>query len=226
LSGTIMFMTASNSVVAKSIALVVLGLAIAIVMIVKPALAQEDASSPVPASNDSTSTETITPTPSDAPEDMVAAEPGSSDSLVPQTEAPAPESSDGSFEQPPAGFIEVHIIGTKYVDYFTDGTNQSSFPGDSEVDSHLSEPNAPIPTHEGLTWLRTIGDNLYDTTSGDLEVGPYALQSDGSYIQNAPPFISSTSSPVVLGDSISASDIASDAASTAEHATSSSSSTP
>jgi hypothetical protein len=118
-------------------------------------------------------------------------------------------------EQPPAGLTEVHIIGTKYIDYFTDGTTVASYPGDPEIDSHFSEPNAPIPTREGLTWLRTIGDNLYDTPSGDLEVGQYALQSDGSYVENTPLFVSSTSSPAVLGNSISAIDTGSDSTSTA-----------
>jgi hypothetical protein len=102
-------------------------------------------------------------------------------------------------ETPPAGMTEVHIIGTKYTDYFTDGTTVTSYPGDPDIDSHLSEPNAPIPTHEGLTWVHTSGQNLYDTPSGDLEVGQYAVQPDGSYIQNAPPslpFVSSTSTPI------------------------------
>src|SRR5262249_43583334 len=82
-----------------------------------------------------------------------------------------------------------------YIDYFTDGTTVTSYPGDPAIDSHLSEANAPIPTHEGLTWVHTTGQNLYDTTSGDLEVGQYAVQPNGSYIQNASPFVSSTSTP-------------------------------
>jgi hypothetical protein len=98
-------------------------------------------------------------------------------------------------EAPPEGLTEVHIIGTKYIDYFTDGTTTVSFPGDPDIDSHFSEPDAPIPTHEGLTWVNTTGQPLYDTASGDLEVGQYAVQSKGSYIQKNFPFVSSTSTP-------------------------------
>jgi hypothetical protein len=103
-----------------------------------------------------------------------------------------------AIEPPPQGLALVHIIGTKYTDYFTDGTTTFAFPGDPAIDSHFNVPNAPIPTHEGLTWVHTTGGYLYDTPSGDLEVGDYATQPNGSYIENAPPFVSSTSTPAEL----------------------------
>jgi hypothetical protein len=78
-------------------------------------------------------------------------------------------------------------VGTKYTDYFTDGTTVTAFPGDPAIDSHFDVPDAPVPTHAGLTWVHTSGGYLYDTPSGDLEVGDYAVQSDGSLIENAPP---------------------------------------
>jgi len=105
-------------------------------------------------------------------------------------------------DAPPPGFTEVHIIGTKYTDYFTDGSTTIAVPGDLNVDGNLDKPNAPIPTHAGMTWVHTTGENLYDTPSGDLEVGDYAVQSDSSYIQNAPPFVSSTSTPAQLPTSM------------------------
>ena len=40
----------------------------------------------------------------------------------------------------------VRVVGTKYIDYFTDGTKTYSFPGNPDVDSNLNKPNAPIPT--------------------------------------------------------------------------------
>jgi hypothetical protein len=98
-------------------------------------------------------------------------------------------------EQPPVGLTEVHIIGMKYIDYFTDGATTVEFPGDPDIDSHLSEKDAPIPTREGLTWRQTIGNYLYDTSSGDLEASQYAIQSDGKIIAKYPPFVSSTSTP-------------------------------
>src|ERR1700719_1296709 len=40
-------------------------------------------------------------------------------------------------EPPPAGFTEVHIIGTKYIDYFTDGSTTITVPGDQNIDGNL-----------------------------------------------------------------------------------------
>jgi hypothetical protein len=105
----------------------------------------------------------------------------------------------------------VHIIGTKYIDYFTDGT---SYPGDPDIDANLSKPNAPIPTHNGLTWDRTTSQYLYDTPSGDLEMGNYALQADGQYIANAPPSVSSTSTPATTPTPVSQANTATSADST------------
>jgi hypothetical protein len=139
----------------------------------------EAPTSTVPTNNDASSTAASTPT-SKTPSAAAAA----------TSTAPAP-----AVEQPPQGLTEVHIIGTKYTDYFTDGTTVTGYPGDPAIDSHFSEPNAPIPTHAGLTWVHTTGQYLYDTPTGDLDVGDYAVQSDGSYIENA--FVSSTSTPAV-----------------------------
>jgi hypothetical protein len=105
------------------------------------------------------------------------------------------ESTSSAPDASAQGLPEVNIIGKKYVDYFTDGTTLTSFPGDPQIDSNLDKPNAPVPTHEGLTWVHTTGQYLYGTPSGDLEVGDYAVQADGSYIENPPPFVSSTSTP-------------------------------
>jgi hypothetical protein len=138
------------------------------------------ATSTVPTNNDASSTAASTPT----------SETSSAATAATST-APVP-----AVQQPPQGLTEVHIIGTKYIDSFTDGTTVTAYPGDPAIDSHFSEPNAPIPTHAGLTWVHTTGQYLYNTPSGDLDVGDYAVQSDGSYIENAP-FVSSTSTPAV-----------------------------
>ena len=82
----------------------------------------------------------------------------------------------------------VHLIGSKYVDYFTDGSKTYSFPGNPDIDSNLNKPNAPIPTHGNLQWVSTSGMEAYDTPSGDLEVGDYAQEADGSYITNVPAY--------------------------------------
>ena len=109
-----------------------------------------------------------------------------------------PSASGAAVEPPPQGLTLVHIICTKYTDYFIDGTTTVAFPGDPNIDSHFNVPDAPIPTHDGLTWAHTTGDNLYDTPSGNLEVGEYAVQADGTYIANAFPFVSSTSTAPAL----------------------------
>src|SRR3989344_8701858 len=163
-----------------------------------------------------TSSESIIPPPIDAvaattttdAETVIAAEPPQSDTETATstaTSSPTESSSVTSTNPPPEGLTEVHIIGKKYIDHFTDGTTVTSYPGDPEIDSHLAEKNAPIPMREGLTWKYTVGGGyIYDTASGDLEVGQYAVLPDGSYIEKRPPFVSSTSTPMVLGESTSA----------------------
>ena len=81
----------------------------------------------------------------------------------------------------------VHVAGTKYIDYFTDGTKTYSFPGNPDIDSNLNKPNAPIPSHTGLTWVSTSGMEAYDTPSGDLESADYAQEADGSFISKSRP---------------------------------------
>jgi hypothetical protein len=82
----------------------------------------------------------------------------------------------------------VHVVGSKFIDYFTDGTKTYSFPGNPDIDSNLNKPNAPIPSHGNLTWVSTSGMEAYDTPSGDLESGDYAQEADGSYITNVPAY--------------------------------------
>ena len=82
----------------------------------------------------------------------------------------------------------MHVVGSKYIDYFTDGKKTYSFPGNPDIDSNLNKPNSPIPTHGTLTWVSSSGMDAYDTPSGDLESGDYAQESDGSYISNIPAY--------------------------------------
>src|SRR6516164_9212685 len=82
----------------------------------------------------------------------------------------------------------VHVVGTKYIDYFTDGAKTYSFLGNPDIDSNLNKPNAPIPTHGNLAWVSTSGMEAYNTASGDLEEGTYAQEADGSYIYNTPAY--------------------------------------
>jgi hypothetical protein len=68
-----------------------------------------------------------------------------------------------------------------------------AYPGDPDIDSNLNKRDAPQPIHDGLTWVHTTSQYLYDTDSGDLEEGDYAVQPSGAYIENPLPFVSSTS---------------------------------
>jgi hypothetical protein len=124
----------------------------------------------------------------------------------PSTEAAssAAASSTTPVNPPPVGLNEVHIIGMKYTDYFTDGTTVTSYPGDPAIDAHFSDvPDGPIPTRAGLTWVHTTGQYIYDTPSGELEVGEYALEAGGTYVRNEPPstWVSSTSTPAQIATS-------------------------
>lgn len=187
--------------VAGIASLVLFAVALASAFEIRLASAQVDAtSSPLSSSSDATtslteitSTSTTEAEASTTPTVVQAAEPPTENNAT-----SSPTSANSAIEPPPTGLKEVHIIGNKYTDYFTDGTTEVSFPGDPIIDGHLSDPGAPIPTHEGLTWVHTVGRYLYDTPSGDLEVGDYALQPLGTYIQNAPPFVSSTSTPAEI----------------------------
>jgi hypothetical protein len=107
-------------------------------------------------------------------------------SATAQTQAPAQTQAQAQPRSGKPTLKLVHVVGSKYVDFFTDGTKSYSFPGNPDIDSNLNKPNAPIPSHTGLTWVSTSGMEAYDTPSGDLEVGDYAQEADGSYISNVP----------------------------------------
>jgi hypothetical protein len=183
-------------------------------VLVRPVLAQEEASSTDSIDQVAAIDTTVTTTTADAISVATDTATVTEDSATVSTPPPPPPldmasdfEADASttvsadvrtpspVEAPPEGFTEVHIIGIKYIDYFTDGTTTYSFPGDPAIDAHLTEKDAPIPTHEGLTWVHTAGQPLYDTSSGDLEESEYAAQPDGHYISKYPPFVSSTSTP-------------------------------
>jgi hypothetical protein len=139
---------------------------------IQHAYAQVDATSSGAVATSSTDTTPATDATTSTSTETVAIETitAATDSTTTTSDSVAPT------EPPPQGLSEVHIIGTKYTDYFTDGSTITSYPGDPIVDSNLDKPDAPIPTHEGLTWGHTDGHQLYDTPSGDLDVGDYALQ--------------------------------------------------
>jgi hypothetical protein len=112
----------------------------------------------------------------------------SSTSPTPPAQTQAPAQSQPQAQPSKPALKLVHVVGTKYIDYFTDGTKTYSFPGNPDIDSNLNKPNAPIPTHGNLTWVSTSGMEAYDTPSGDLDVGDYAQEADGSYISNVPAY--------------------------------------
>ena len=114
--------------------------------------------------------------------------------VVADRELPALTFADPA-EDMPEGLEKVYIIGYKYTDYFSNGSEVLSFPGDPQIDAFLNEADASIPTREGVTWDHTTGSYLFDTETGDLEEGQYALQPSGRYIIKLPPFVSSTSTP-------------------------------
>jgi hypothetical protein len=138
---------------------------------------------------DATSTASDTTTASTSPSSASSTTP-TTDEITPpaQTQAPA----QGQAQAQPSGSkptLElVHVVGSKFIDYFTDGSKTYSFPGNPDIDSNLNKPNAPIPTHGNLTWVSTSGMDAYDTPSGDLEVGDYAQEADGSYISKVPAY--------------------------------------
>lgn len=179
-------------------------------VVVRPALAQVDTTSTEPVVASSSPVETIEPVSASttqegtgeaaliAPAGETSSEPAPSETQEVEASQPQTLSQVETTEAVPEGLTKVRIIGTKYTDYFTDGTETFAFPGDPAIGARLGEKDAPIPTREGLTWVHTTGSHLYDTPSGDLEMGQYAVQPNGQNVVNPIPFVSSTSSPPTI----------------------------
>src|SRR5262249_52829354 len=138
------------------------------VAVVRPVLAQVGATSTTVAasstsvtSTDAASASTTVSVAASSTPPMSAPADSSATSTTPAATPPDTTTSQGkaqasaegvvhgkpAVDAPPAGFTEVHIIGTKYVDYFTDGSTTIAVPGDANIDGNLDKPNAAIPTH-------------------------------------------------------------------------------
>ena len=64
----------------------------------------------------------------------------------------------------PSSLKLVHIIGTKFIDYCTDGTKVTAYPGDPSIDAHFNIPDAPTPKcPAGQKWDHTSGMDKYDS---------------------------------------------------------------
>jgi hypothetical protein len=141
------------------------------------------------ATSTASDTTTASTSPTSASSTPLATDASSTSGTLPaQTQAPAQSQAQAQPSSSKPALKLVHVVGTKYVDYFIDGTKTYSFPGDPKVDGNLNKPNAPIPSHGNLKWVSTSGMEAYDTTSGDLESGDYAQEADGSYISNVPAY--------------------------------------
>jgi len=143
-------MNLSGLAFASASILIVSVLAVGLI-VAKPALAQVDATSTetvAPSSEPATPVDAISDTSSNT-ETVVATEESISrdgETAAPSDAASPTESSSATPTEPrPEGLTEVQIIGIKYIDYFTDGVTEYSFPGDSEIHAHIAEKNAPSP---------------------------------------------------------------------------------
>ena len=91
---------------------------------------------------DATSTASDTTTASTSPASASSTTPAtdaSSTSATPPAQTQTPAQSQAQ-SQPSSGkptLKLVHVVGTKYIDYFTDGTKTYSFPGNPDIDSNL-----------------------------------------------------------------------------------------
>jgi hypothetical protein len=145
----------------------------------------------VAAQTSTTSTETSTST-DVAPVDFTDAT-SSTPLETPESTTSAAQAPEAPVAPPPSAdstsltLTVTHKTGTKYIDYCTDGTKVVSQPGDPAIDANFGVPDAPIPhCPNGMTWHHTSGMEAYDTATGDLEIGQYAQQSDGSYVVHYP----------------------------------------
>src|SRR5262249_40888002 len=73
-------------------------------------------------------------------------EPSSSDTVMATSSATSTEPNQPAQVTPsepaPQNLSLVHIIGTKYTDYFTNGTTETSYPGDPTIDANLGKRGA------------------------------------------------------------------------------------
>src|SRR5258708_6522964 len=132
----------TNIVASAGIGLLVLfALAFASIFEIRLASAQVDASSSPPIALDTTTTpQVLGASTSTAP---IGNDSSSTSTITSVTDATSsttvatstPTSSAPAVEPPPQGLTLVHIIGTQYTDYFTDGTTVTAFPGDPTIDS-------------------------------------------------------------------------------------------
>jgi hypothetical protein len=176
-----------NSVIAFSVASVLL-ISLIIIGTVKTGIVAALTAATTDATTTASDTASAS-TSSTSADSTTSATDASSTSPTPPAQTQTPDQSQAQSPSSGKSTLKlVHVVGTKYVDYFTDGTKTYSFPGNPDIDSNLNKPNAPIPTHGNLTWVSTSGMDAYDTPSGDLEIGDYAQESDGSYISNVPAY--------------------------------------
>jgi hypothetical protein len=136
--------------------LVILGL-VAGFLVVRPVLAQVDATSSPPAPDISadlfgmSSTSTIDTIDATAPT-TTAGTTTEAVSHPPESVTESTTTTDTALnsvhpiEPPPVGLARVHIIGTKYIDYFTDGSTTVVMPGDPQIDANLDKPDDPHMT--------------------------------------------------------------------------------
>jgi hypothetical protein len=97
---------------------------------------------------DATATDSTTDTPT-----ISETDPGSSTNAADASPATSTPAEPALTEQPavapqgaaPSPLTLVRIIGTKYIDYCTDGTNITAYPGDPAIAANFDKPDAPIP---------------------------------------------------------------------------------
>src|SRR6266404_1700037 len=113
---------------------------------IRLASAQVDATSSPPSSTDSTTTLPALQASKSSTliEDAASSAPASTpanDSASTTVATNSSSTSTPAIEPPPQGLTLVHIVGTKYTDYFTNGKTVTSYPGDPNIDSHFDVPN-------------------------------------------------------------------------------------
>ena len=136
--------------------LVLFALAFISVFETRLASAQVDASSSLPLTTDTTiapqvleASTSTSQSAADSSSTPAVTPPARETSRTDEVIATSTESSTSTDEQPavapagptpPAGLTLVHIVGTKYTDYFTDGTTVTSYPGDPAIAGRRQAP--------------------------------------------------------------------------------------
>ena len=123
-----------NSVIAFSAASVLV-ISLIIIGTFKTGIVSALTATTTDATSTASDTSTASTSPTSASSTASTTDASSTSATLPaQTQAPAQSQAQSQPSSSKPTLKLVHVVGTKYIDYFTDGTKTYSFPGNPDID--------------------------------------------------------------------------------------------